>query len=69
MPSALAVFKLITVSNLVGCNTGRSAGFAPSAKISACAQSTMSFGFAGVWFRSLPALSQDVPEHERGEDD
>src|SRR3954464_6302211 len=29
MPSALAVFKLITSSNLVGCSTGRSAGFAP----------------------------------------
>src|SRR5258708_7810585 len=28
-PSALAVFKLITSSNLVGCSTGRSAGFAP----------------------------------------
>ncbi len=28
-PSAFAVFKLITSSNLVGCSTGRSAGFAP----------------------------------------
>jgi hypothetical protein len=28
-PSALAVFKLITNSNFVGCSTGRSAGFAP----------------------------------------
>src|SRR5882757_6306196 len=28
-PSAVAVFKLITNSNLVGCSTGRSAGFAP----------------------------------------
>jgi hypothetical protein len=28
-PSALAVFKLMTNSNLVGCSTGRSAGFAP----------------------------------------
>src|SRR5262249_53702127 len=28
-PSALAVFRLITSSNLVGCCTGRSAGFAP----------------------------------------
>src|SRR5262245_12123151 len=27
--SALAVFRLITSSNLVGCSTGRSAGFAP----------------------------------------
>src|SRR6516165_2009899 len=27
--SALAVLRLITVSNLVGCSTGRSAGFAP----------------------------------------
>src|SRR5262249_62001497 len=27
-PSALAVLRLITVSNLVGCSTGRSAGFA-----------------------------------------
>jgi hypothetical protein len=25
----LAVLRLITVSNLVGCSTGRSAGFAP----------------------------------------
>src|SRR5262249_8800415 len=28
-PSALAVFRLITSSNLVGCMIGRSAGFAP----------------------------------------
>src|SRR5262249_19982799 len=28
-PSALAVLRLITVSNLVGCSTGRSVGFAP----------------------------------------
>src|SRR4051794_30305307 len=28
-PSAFAVFKLITSSYLVGCSTGRSAGFAP----------------------------------------
>src|SRR6516164_5135945 len=28
-PSVFAVFKLITSSNLVGCRTGRSAGFAP----------------------------------------
>src|SRR5262249_59496485 len=28
-PSALAVLRLITNSNLVGCSTGRSAGFGP----------------------------------------
>jgi hypothetical protein len=28
-PSALAVLRLITNSNLVGCKTGRSAGFSP----------------------------------------
>src|SRR4029450_4052369 len=28
-PSALAVLRLITSSNLVGCSIGRSAGFAP----------------------------------------
>ena len=28
-PSAFAVYKLMTSSNLVGCSTGRSAGFAP----------------------------------------
>ena len=28
-PSALAVFRLITSSNFVGCSTGRSAGLAP----------------------------------------
>jgi hypothetical protein len=28
-PSALAVFRLMMSSNLVGCSTGRSAGFAP----------------------------------------
>ena len=28
-PSALAVLRLITRSNLVGCSTGRSAGFEP----------------------------------------
>jgi GNAT superfamily N-acetyltransferase len=28
-PSALAVFRLITISNLVGCSTGKSAGFSP----------------------------------------
>jgi hypothetical protein len=30
-PNALAVFRLINSSNLVGCWTGRSAGFAPAA--------------------------------------
>jgi hypothetical protein len=30
-PSAFAVFRLMTSSNLVGCCTGRSAGFSPSA--------------------------------------
>src|SRR5262249_40581828 len=29
MPSAFAVFRLITSSNLVGCTTGSSAGFSP----------------------------------------
>jgi hypothetical protein len=29
MPSALAVLRLIMNSNLVGCSTGRSVGFAP----------------------------------------
>src|SRR5258707_8553849 len=29
MPSALAVLRFTTSSNLVGCSTGRSAGFAP----------------------------------------
>src|SRR6476659_2383708 len=29
MPSALAVLRLITNSNLVGCSTGRSAGLTP----------------------------------------
>jgi hypothetical protein len=28
-PSALAVFRLMTSSNLVGCSTGRSPGLAP----------------------------------------
>jgi len=28
-PSALAVIRLMTRSNLVGCSTGKSAGFAP----------------------------------------
>ena len=28
-PSVLAVFRLITKSNLLGCKTGRSAGFSP----------------------------------------
>jgi hypothetical protein len=28
-PSALAVLRLTTSSNFVGCSTGRSAGFAP----------------------------------------
>ena len=41
-PSALAVFKLITSSNLVGCSTGRSAGFAPlkilSTKAAVCTE-------------------------------
>ena len=35
-PSALAVFRLMTSSNLVGCSTGRSAGFAPRRILSTC---------------------------------
>src|SRR5215510_5877200 len=29
MPTAFALFRLITISNLVGCSTGSSPGFAP----------------------------------------
>jgi hypothetical protein len=35
-PSVLAVLRLITSSNLVGCSTGRSAGFAPLKILSMC---------------------------------
>ena len=34
-PIALAVVRLMTSSNLVGCKTGRSAGFSPLRKIGA----------------------------------
>src|SRR6516225_3523493 len=34
-PRALAVIRLMTKSNLVGCSTGRSAGFAPRKILSA----------------------------------
>jgi hypothetical protein len=35
-PSALAVFRLITSSNLVGCSTGMSAGFTPRSSLTHC---------------------------------
>jgi hypothetical protein len=38
-PSALAVFMLITSSNLVGCSTGRSEGLAPLRILSTVAAS------------------------------
>ena len=48
MPSALAVLRLITKSNLVGCSTGRSAGLAPfrilSTNEAACRYSSERFG-------------------------
>jgi hypothetical protein len=46
-PSALAVFRLMTRSNLVGCWTGKSAGFAPrkilSTKLAASRNSSVTF--------------------------
>jgi hypothetical protein len=46
-PSALAVFRLMTRSNLVGCWTGKSAGFAPrkilSTKLAARRNSSVTF--------------------------
>src|SRR5262249_29466215 len=38
-PSVLAVFRLITSSNLLGCMTGRSAGFVPLRILPACTPS------------------------------
>jgi hypothetical protein len=35
-PIALAVLRLITNSNFVGCSTGRSAGFAPRSSMTSC---------------------------------
>src|SRR5262249_17354785 len=47
-PSALAVLRLITNSNLVGCSTGRSAGLAPlrilSTYVAACRQFSTTLG-------------------------
>src|SRR5262249_44630311 len=46
-PSALAVLRLISISNLVGCSTGRSAGFAPLKILStySAARRSMTSGF------------------------
>src|SRR5262249_22413065 len=48
IPSALAVVRLTTSSNLVGCSTGMSAGFAPrrtlSVKSAACRYMSGAFG-------------------------
>ena len=46
-PSALAVLRLISMSNLVGCSTGRSAGFAPLKILStySAARRSMTSGF------------------------
>ena len=35
-PIALAVFRLITSSNLVGCSTGMSAGLTPRKSLTSC---------------------------------
>ena len=35
-PSAFAVFRFITSSNLVGCSIGMSAGFAPRTNLTSC---------------------------------
>jgi hypothetical protein len=43
-PSALAVFRLMTRSNFVGCSTGRSAGLAPLRSLSTYV--------AARWYRS-----------------
>ena len=47
-PSALAVIRLMTRSNLVGCSTGMSAGFVPrrilSTKLAVCCQRSGKFG-------------------------
>ena len=46
-PSPLAVFRLITSSNLVGCSTGRSAGFVPRKRLGA-KNSVQNGGFLGT---------------------
>src|SRR3989441_1561815 len=55
-PSDLAVFRLITSSNLVGCSTGRSAGLAPlrilSTNVAACRKRS---GKLGPYAMSPPA--------------
>ena len=48
MPSAFAVLRLITSSNLVGCCTGRSAGFSPL-RISAGVDATLPIGIGDAY--------------------
>src|SRR5262249_49370162 len=66
-PSALAVLRLMTSSNLVGCSTGRSAGFAPlriwSAYRAACLKIS---GRLGAYARRQPSLAYSASSKTPG---
>src|SRR5262245_6761016 len=58
-PRALAVFRLITNSNLVGCSTGRSPGFAPRRILSvSTAALRQSSGRLGAYDIKPPATTR-----------
>src|SRR4029078_11734258 len=55
-PSALAVLRLMTSSNVVGCSTGRSAGFAPLSILSKyTAAPLFKWKKFGPYVRRIPA--------------
>ena len=60
IPSAFAVFRLMTSSNLTGCSTGRSAGFAPL-KISDAARLPLRVAKARVQQLSVSATVKPAP--------
>src|SRR2546427_11400640 len=67
MPRALAVFRLMTSSNFVGCSTGRSAGLAPFRILSAIAAMRPSDCPAlGPYERSPPEFAKRLPVQPAG---
>jgi hypothetical protein len=59
-PNALAVLRLITNSNFVGCSTGRSAGLVPLRIRSMYPAAEIAY-----LFRALAILAQDPPRFHR----
>jgi len=65
-PMAFAVLRLITISNFVGCSTGRSAGFAPRTILWAFQQALALSGWIIGSQTATPSIAGTRPDNVTG---